>query len=60
MSWAMVNAFVTESYRIPFLVDTGTFVFSAAATILAAVLSSLVVRRRLNRYDLISVLKTRD
>jgi putative ABC transport system permease protein len=60
MSWAMVNAFVTESYRIPFLVDSGTFLFSAAATVIAAVLSSLVVRRRLNRYDLISVLKTRD
>ena len=60
MSWAMVNAFVTESYRIPFVVDTGTFAFSAAATVVAAVLSSLVVRRRLNRYDLISVLKTRD
>ncbi len=60
MSWAMVNAFVTESYRIPFIVDAGTFTFSAAATIVAAVISSLVVRRRLNRYDLISVLKTRD
>lgn len=60
LSWALVNAFVTESYRIPFLVDTSTFLFSAAATIMAAVLSSLVVRRRLNRYDLISVLKTRD
>lgn len=60
MSFAMVSAFVTESYRIPFIVDAGTFTFSAAATIIAAVLSSLVVRRRLNRYDLISVLKTRD
>lgn len=60
MTWAMVSAFVTESYRIPFIVDSGTFAFSAAATVIAAIISSLIVRRRLNRYDLISVLKTRD
>ena len=60
MSWAMVSAFVTESYRIPFIVDGGTFAFSAAATVIAGLVSSLIVRRRLNRYDLISVLKTRD
>ena len=60
MSWAMVSAFVTESYRIPFIVDSGTFAFSAAATVIAGMISSLIVGRRLNRYDLISVLKTRD
>jgi putative ABC transport system permease protein len=60
MSWAMVSAFVTESYRIPFVVDTGTFVFAALVTVAAAILSSLAVRRRLHRSNLIAVLKTRD
>lgn len=60
MSWAMVSAFVTESYRIPFVVDAGTFAFAAVVTLVAAILSSLAVRRRLNRANLISVLKTRD
>lgn len=60
MAWAMVRAFVTESYRIPFVVDSGTFAFAAAATLAAAVLSSLAVRRRLHRTHLIAVLKTRD
>jgi putative ABC transport system permease protein len=60
MSWAMVSAFVTESYRIPFVVDAGTFAFAALVTVAAAILSSLAVRRRLHRSNLIAVLKTRD
>ena len=60
LAFAMVQSLITETYRIPFVVDSGTYLASAAMTVLAALLSSCVVRRRLNRYDLISVLKTRD
>ncbi len=60
LAFAMVQSLITETYRIPFVVDSGTYLASAAMTVLAALLSSWVVRRRLNRYDLISVLKTRD
>ncbi|NQV73046.1 hypothetical protein HQ496_07975 [bacterium] len=50
----------SESYRFPYVVDWETYAFSAIITIIAAIGSSLIVRRRLNNYDLISVLKTRD
>lgn len=55
-----VAAFDTEVYRLPLVVLPRTYVFSAATVIGAALLSALVVRRRLHRLDLIAVLKTRE
>ena len=50
----------TELYRIPLHVAPATFGMAVAGVIVAAVVSSLVVRRRLNRLDLVGVLKTRE
>ena len=50
----------TELYRIPLVVGPQTFATAAAGVILAAVVSSLVVRRQLDRLDLVAVLKTRE
>lgn len=50
----------TDAYRIPFVVSTNTFLLAAGITILAALASGLIVRRRLDRMDLIEVLKTRE
>ncbi|NNE71495.1 MAG: FtsX-like permease family protein, partial [Rhodothermales bacterium] len=50
----------TDAYRIPFVVSTNTFLLAAGITILAALMSGLIVRRRLDRMDLIEVLKTRE
>ncbi len=60
MADASLASLVSETYRMPMIVDAGTFAASALITIVAAIGSSLIVRRRLNNYDLISVLKTRD
>ena len=57
---ASVRALVTEMYRMPLIVDAGTYFFASVITIAAALGSGWIVRRRLNNYDLISVLKTRD
>jgi putative ABC transport system permease protein len=56
----VVMAFDTELYRFPLVVSARTFAFAAAATVIAAVVSGLVVRRRLDRLDLVAVLKTRE
>jgi len=56
---AMVAGLATESYRIPLVVSTQTYLYSALATLAAAALSGLIVRRRLDRIDLVEVLKTR-
>lgn len=50
----------TELYRIPLIVSGQTYLMSAAVTLIAALLSGLIVRRRLNRMNLIEVLKTRE
>jgi putative ABC transport system permease protein len=49
-----------ERYRIPLVVTPSTYVYSALVAIAAAVFAGLAVRRRLNRLDLIEVLKTRE
>jgi putative ABC transport system permease protein len=56
----LVWAFDTEMYRLPLAIDGSTYVFAGAMTIAATVLSALVVRRRLDRLDLVEVLKTRE
>jgi putative ABC transport system permease protein len=38
----------------------GTFGVAATVVIVAAIISAVVVRRRLNRLDLVGVLKTRE
>ena len=50
----------TELYRIPLVVEPRTFATAAGGVILAAIVSCLIVRRRLDRLDLVGVLKTRD
>lgn len=49
-----------EMFRMPSVVTPGTYVFSAAVTALAALASALVVRRELDRLDLVAVLKARE
>jgi putative ABC transport system permease protein len=49
-----------ESYRLPLEASASTFAFAAVVTTVAAALSALVVRRRLDQLDLVSVLKARE
>ena len=56
----LVAAFNTELYRFPLVVSTRTFAFAATAVLVAAALSGLAVRRRLDHLDLVGVLKTRE
>ena len=50
----------TELYRIPLVVEPRTFATAAGGVILASIVSCLIVRRRLDRLDLVGVLKTKD
>lgn len=50
----------TELYRIPLIIEPATYAFSTVIVLIAAVLSGLLVRRRLDHLDLIAVLKTRE
>jgi putative ABC transport system permease protein len=50
----------SEMYRIPFVITAHTLGVSVLVVVVAAVVSGLVVRRRLDELDLIAVLKTRE
>jgi putative ABC transport system permease protein len=59
-SWSVVTGFESDLFRIPFIINTSTFAVSSLVVIAVAALSALIVRRRINRLDLVSVLKTRE
>jgi putative ABC transport system permease protein len=54
------TTFDTELFRMPLAVGRWTFGFAALVTIIAALVSGLVVRRMLDRLDLVAVLKSRE
>lgn len=56
----MVHFFETELYRFPLAVSARTYAASAAVVLLAATLSGLLVRRKLDHLDLVEVLKSRE
>jgi putative ABC transport system permease protein len=56
----VVRAFSTEVYRLPLIIAPRTYLFAMTTVVIAAVVSGLVVRRRLDHLDLIAVLKTRE
>jgi putative ABC transport system permease protein len=57
MAALLVQALSTELYRFPLVVAPRTFSWAAITVAAAAVASALVVRRRLDRLDLVAVLK---
>ena len=57
---ALVSAFETELYRIPAWLEASTFGVAMLVALVATAFSALLVRRRLDRLDLIAVLKTRE
>jgi putative ABC transport system permease protein len=56
----MDRMFETELYRMPFGVPPSVYAEAALAVIAASAVSALLVRRRLDRLDLVAVLKTRE
>jgi putative ABC transport system permease protein len=60
LAWMMKTNLAGELMRVRLVVDSSTYATASVMVILAAALSALVVRRRVNRLDLVAVLKTRD
>jgi putative ABC transport system permease protein len=60
LAGAMVQAFETELYRLPLVIESSTYGFAAATVMVAAIVSGLIVRRRLDHLDLVAVLKSRE
>lgn len=58
--WVLIQSFSSDLYRAPFVVETSTYALSSLVVMAAAVVSGLIVRRRVDHFDLVAVLKTRD
>ena len=52
--------FESELYRFPVIVTARTYLYAALVIALAAVVSGLAMRRRLNALDMVEVLKARE
>lgn len=56
----LVENLASDLYRVPLVIEPGTYGLSAGVVLGAAVISALVLRRRVYHLDLIAVLKTRE
>ena len=50
----------TDLFRIPMILEPGTYAFASTVVLIAAFISGLIVRRKLDHLDLIAVLKTKE
>jgi putative ABC transport system permease protein len=60
LCWFIASSLQSDLYRVPLILEPDTYAFAAGLVLIAAALSALAVRRRLDRLDLIAVLKTRE
>lgn len=60
LSYAMMSTADPENYRFPSIMSELTAIIAVGVTVLSAVFSGLILRRKLYKLDLIGVLKTRE
>ena len=60
LAWFFAWSFDTELFRIPLFIERATYGAAALVVLAAGAASALVLRRRVDRLDLIAVLKTRE
>jgi len=60
LTWMMSTAFETELYRVPFVIEASTYGIAVLIALAGTLGSAALVRRRVDRLDLIAVLKTRE
>ena len=60
LAWVMQTRLAGELMRVRLVVEDSTYILASAIVIVAAIFSALVLRARVNRLDLVAVLKTRD
>jgi len=56
----LTHSFRSDLYRVPLVLEADTFAFAASVVLGSAIVSGLLLWRKLNRLDLVGVLKTRE
>lgn len=60
LTWLVMRRFETDVFRLPVVVQPDTYALAVGIVLASAVMAALLVRRRLDRINLIAVLKTRE
>jgi putative ABC transport system permease protein len=60
LSGLILGLMPSHEFRIPLVIRPSTYAYAGLVTAAAGLVSALVVRRRIDRLDLVAVLKTRD
>jgi putative ABC transport system permease protein len=58
--WLITQSLATDIFRVPFVIELRTYAVGTLVVAAAAFISAAIVRRRIDRLDLIRVLKTRE
>ncbi|MEW5976111.1 MAG: ABC transporter permease [Acidobacteriota bacterium] len=56
----MISGLQTDLFRIPLVIEPGTYSSAATVVVVSSLISALMVRRKLDHLDLIAVLKTKE
>lgn len=59
-AYAQVVSFSSDLYSLPFVMNPATYARSSLVVLSASAFSALIVRRRIDRLDLVAVMKTRE
>jgi len=59
-SMLVIEGLASDLFRVPFVVNSQTFAIASLVVMGASLISALIVRRRIDRLDLVSVLKSRE
>ena len=60
LAWLLTAALNTEVHRFPLIIHGRTYAFAVIVVVVAAIASAMAVRRRMDHFNLVEVLKTRD
>jgi putative ABC transport system permease protein len=60
LSWSILQLSAHETMQLPFVIAPRTYAFACTVVLIAGIVTALVVRRRVDRLDLVGVLKTRE
>ncbi len=60
VAWVITNAFDTELFRLPLIIEDSTYGYAVLLGLAASIVTAALVRMRIDRLDLIAVLKTRE
>lgn len=59
-AYAQVVSFSSDLYSLPFVMNPATYAKASLVVLAASAASALIVRRRIDRLDLVAVMKTRE